>query len=116
MSTITLSVGALFNVFLLLMLGIFIFSTLATYFFGEVIEGEVIDEYQNFENFGTGFLYANVISTGEHWNELMYDLTKTPPDCEVNINCGSSYSPIYFIFEVMMISHIMLSLFILVII
>lgn len=42
MQTITLSVGALANVFLLLLLVLFIFSILAVFFFSELTEGEVI--------------------------------------------------------------------------
>jgi len=52
MQTITLSVGALFNVFLLLMLCLFIFAILAVFFFGELADGNVIDDFRNFKNFG----------------------------------------------------------------
>lgn len=52
MQTITLSVGALSNVFLLLMLVLFIFSILAVFFFSELNEGNVIDEFRNFNDFG----------------------------------------------------------------
>ena len=52
MQTITLSVGALANVFLLLMLVLFIFSILAVFFFSELSEGNVIDDFKNFSRFG----------------------------------------------------------------
>lgn len=48
MSTITLSVGALANVFLLLLLVLFIFSILAVFFFSGLSDGEVISEFRNF--------------------------------------------------------------------
>jgi len=52
MQTITLSVSALANVFLLLVLVLFIFSILAVFFFGNLNSGNVIDEYHNFNDFG----------------------------------------------------------------
>lgn len=52
MATITLSVGALMNVFALLMLVLFIFSILAIFFFSEIKEGVFINEYRNFSDFG----------------------------------------------------------------
>ena len=66
MSTITLSVGALFNVFLLLSLALFIFAILANFFFGTITEsaitvGGIIDSYHNFNNFGNAYLYVNLI-------------------------------------------------------
>jgi hypothetical protein len=39
MQTITMSIGPLMNVFLLLMLVLFIFSVLAVFFFGSITEG-----------------------------------------------------------------------------
>lgn len=52
MQTITLSVSALANVFLLLVLVLFIFSILAVFFFGNLNDGNVIDAYHNFNDFG----------------------------------------------------------------
>ena len=48
MQTITMSVGALANVFLLLLLVLFIFSVMAVFFFGNLSTGNVIGEYKNF--------------------------------------------------------------------
>jgi len=116
MQTITMSVGSLANVFLLLVLVLFIFSVLGVFFFQGLNSGEVIDEYKNFNNFGQSFLLLFAISTGEDWNKLMYDCVDTPPNCTPGDTCGSSLAPAYYIVFVMIVSNVMLNLFILVII
>ncbi len=116
MQTITLSVGALANVFLLLMLVLFIFSILAVFFFSELSEGNVIDDFKNFSRFGESFLFLFVIATGENWNMLMYDCNKTLPGCVPGKTCGTSFAPVFFIIFVLFVQNIMLNLFILVII
>lgn len=115
--TITMSVGALLNVFALLLLMLFMFSVLGVFFFNELSGGDVIDErYKNFKNFGSAYLLLFAISTGEDWNRLMYDCVDTKPDCEAGVTCGVSMAPVYFIMFIFFISHVMLNLFILVII
>jgi len=115
MSTITLSVGPLMNVFLLLLLALFIFARLAVFFFAEVRSGEFLGEYRNYETFGQSFLTLFVIATGENWNGLMYDCLNTPPDCEPGETCGTSLAPLFYIIFVIFIQNVMLNLFILVI-
>jgi hypothetical protein len=98
------------------MLVLFIFSILAVFFFSDLSEGNVIDEFRNFNNFGQSFLFLFVISTGENWNMVMYDCNKTPPGCELGKSCGTSWAPLFFIIFVLFVQNIMLNLFILVII
>lgn len=116
MQTITMSVGSLANVFLLLVLVLFIFSILGVFFFQDLNQGDIIGEYKNFNNFGQSFLLLFAISTGEDWNKLMYDCVDTPPECIPGQTCGSSLAPAYYIVFVMIVSNVMLNLFILVII
>jgi hypothetical protein len=116
MQTITLSVGSLANVFLLLLLVIFIFSVLAVFFFNNITSGVEISEYKNFTNFGQSFLFLFILSTGENWNYAMYDCIKTAPNCVENETCGTSYAPVFFVIFVLFVQNIMLNLFILVII
>ena len=52
LQTITFSMPSLMNVFALLMLIFFIFSVLGVFLFNKVKEGEILDEYMNFNNFG----------------------------------------------------------------
>ena len=111
-----MSISSLFNVFGLLVLILFMFSILGWFFFSELNEGDVIDAYKNFNNFGNGFLLLFAISTGEDWNRLMYDCLDTPPNCTPMKTCGSSYAPVYYIIFILFVTHVMLNLFILVII
>lgn len=96
------------------MLIYFIFSVLAVFLFGHITDGEIIDEYVNFNNFGYAMLILIRISTGEDWNGIMYDTMNTRDDCLPN-TCGSSYASIFYISFLMICSLVMLNLFILVI-
>ena len=43
---------------------------------------DIIDpEFKNFRRFGDGFLLLFAVSTGEAWNEIMYDCYLAPDDC-----------------------------------
>lgn len=112
--TITFSLPSLLNVLALLMLVFFIFSVLGVFLFGKVREGENIDEYMNFWNFGMAMIINLRCSTGEDWNRVVYDLNKTE-DCIKGSTCGSAFASIYFIMLIMVVSYVMLNLFILVI-
>jgi len=113
--TITFSLPQLFNVFALLMLLFFIFSVLGTFLFREVTEGDVIDSYTNFSNFGFAMLILMRISTGEDWNRIMYDLTRTGDDCIPEKTCGTQWAVLFFLAFIVLCSFVMLNLFILVI-
>lgn len=115
--TIMFSIPSLINVFLLLMLIFFMFSILGVFMFGDVMEGEVIDDMKNFNDFGNAFLLMFAVSTGEDWNKVMYDCSRTEAeDCIPDLTCGTTMSFIYFYGLILVCSHVMLNLFILVII
>lgn len=118
LQTIQFSIPSLGNVFILLLIVFFMFSVLGNSFFSQVKRGEVIDEWKNFGNFGHAFLLLFAISTGEDWNKIMFDCSRTPEEgCIVGETCGSSpISYWYFYIMVLFCSHVMLNLFILVII
>jgi hypothetical protein len=99
------------------MLIYFIFSILATFLFKSITEGAIIDENNNFQNFGMSMLLLIRISTGEDWNYIMKDTMNTEDDkCIPNKTCGSPWSPLFFFPYMMLCTFIMLNLFILVII
>ncbi|CDW88937.1 cation channel family protein [Stylonychia lemnae] len=114
-STIMFSLPPLLNVFSLLMIIFFIFSVLGVFLFNQVEKGNSIDgEYKNFKNFGLAMLTLFRISTGEDWNNVMYD-TMNPKNCAFKTDCVSSFAPIYFISFVLICSYVMLNLFVLII-
>lgn len=114
--TISFSIGPLSNVLGLIMIIFFMFSILGCFFFGDITEGDVIDDVRNFQDWYNSFLLLFSISTGEDWNRIMWDTTRTEEDgCVEGINCGAKAHIIYFLAFILIATHIMLNLFILVI-
>lgn len=71
------SIPSLTNVILLLLLMFFMFSILGNFLFAEVTRGEVIDDLKNFTKFDNAFLLLFAIATGEDWNKIMFDCSRT---------------------------------------
>ena len=113
--TIIFSVSNLLNVFLLLLLVFFIYAILGVFIFSDVKRGDVINDFVNFKNFGQAMLILLMIATGEDWNKIMFDTSRTPPDCIQGETCGTSIAPLYFISFIMICSFVLLNLFILII-
>lgn len=115
--TIMFSIPSLANVFGLLMLIFFMFAVSGNFLFGPVLQGDVIGELKNFGDFTSAFILMFAVSTGEDWNKIMFDCSRTEEDgCIKGQTCGSVFSFVYFIVLVVMCTHVMLNLFILVII
>jgi len=75
--TVQFSIPSLMNVFLLLCLIIFMFAILGNFIFYTITEGDVITEYKNYGNALNGFLFLFALSTGEDWNRVMFDCSRT---------------------------------------
>jgi hypothetical protein len=114
--TIIFSLSNLLNVLCLLLLVFFIYAVLGVFIFADIKRGDIIDEYRNFENFGQAMLVLLMVSTGEDWNKIMFDTSRTGDDCIPNETCGTSIAPLYFISFIMIVTFVLLNLFILVII
>lgn len=71
--TITFSLSSLANVFALLLLVFFIYSILGVFIFSDVREGQIINDYANFKDFGHAMMILLYIVTGEDWNRIMFD-------------------------------------------
>jgi len=113
------SIPALANVIILLILVYFMMAVLANFQLNNIIEGELIDpSYKNFRNGETSFILLFALSTGEDWNKVMFDCSRSAKDgCVENLNCGSpGFAFIFFPAMIVIISYVMLNLFILVII
>lgn len=117
LQTIMFSIPSLSNVFVLLMIIFFMFAIIGNELFKNVTTGEVISASKNFRTFEKAILLVLAVSTGEDWNVIMYDCSKTPADgCIVGRTCGSEYSFVYFNVLILVCTYVMLNLFILVII
>lgn len=117
--TIMFSIPSLANVFALLMLIFFMFAVAGNSLFREVREGEVIDELKNFGDFLSAFILLFAVSTGEDWNKIMFDCSRSKEDgCIEGRTCGSGAAASYGYFGALILfcTHVMLNLFILVII
>lgn len=115
--TIMFSIPSLANVFALLMLIFFMFAVAGNSLFREVRTGDVVDELKNFGNFLSAFILLFAVSTGEDWNKIMFDCSRTEADgCIQGETCGSGAAFAYFFLLILICTHVMLNLFILVII
>lgn len=63
------------------MLVYFMFSVLAVFLFKDITSGEIINEYKNFASFLPSLMFLFAVSTGENWNDLVFDCNVLPPNC-----------------------------------
>ena len=98
-----------------LFLILFIFAILAVFMFKDVRSGNVIEpNYTNFKNFANSLLILFRVSTGEDWNNIMYDCLHQE-NCREGTNCVNKFTPAFYIVFILVATYVMLNLFILVI-
>lgn len=90
LETLSLSLPSLINVGALVLLVFFIYSVLGVFLFSDVYTGNVVDEYNNFSNFGMAMVLLIRCSTGENWWIVMFDCSLVSPECTPGVNCGNS--------------------------
>ena len=78
--TIIFSIAQLTNVVLLLFIILFMFTVLAVELFGNITTGDVIADYKNFRNFHSSIILLVAMMTGEDWNRVMFDCSRTEAD------------------------------------
>ena len=115
MEIIQLCLPSVMNVFSLLLLIMFIYAILGSYMFHSVPPGNYISDFYNFNNFGSAMMLLMKISTGEDWNNFMFECTRTSNDCTSGLGCGDIYGYIYFVTFKVIITFVMLNLFVLVV-
>jgi len=113
--TLIFSLPSLLNVGALLILIYLMYAILGVYLFRNISTGEVIDEYNNFHNFGIAMLTIFRCSTGDEWFIIIFDLSHKPDGCEKTDTCGSIASIFYFLSFFLICNYLILSLFILII-
>lgn len=107
--TIQMSVTSLLNVASLLMLIFFMFSVLGVSLFQNVTESDDVytltaldPEYKNFKNWHNAFILIFVLSTGENWPLVMYDVSRTGDQCGPT-TCGNQLAILFFFAFVMVV-------------
>ena len=113
--TLSWSISALANVFLLMLIIFCIFAILGCYFYDGIIyekyksKFKYINEFYNVDNFYNSFLLTFRCTTGESWHNIMMELAFV--DLEV---VSEAYAYIYMIISNFVNSIIMLNLFLMV--
>lgn len=80
----------LFNLILILLMTLFIYSLVGCLLFNSVTQGKIVDDYINFGNVFYGMMTLFKCVTCDNWADIMLDFSKSPPDCIENVDCGSS--------------------------
>ncbi len=115
MEIIQLCLPSMMNVFSLLALVLFIYAVLGCYLFDDVTNGDAINDFYNFSNFGFAIILCLKISTGEDWNLFMFDCARTSTTCTAGVGCGNPMAYIYFLTFKLVVTFVMLNLFILIV-
>lgn len=89
LETLTLALTPLMNVGALVLLVFFIYSVLGVFLFSDVKQGFIINDLNNFSNFGMAMILMIRCSTGESWWMVMFDCNLSLPNCTAGVNCGS---------------------------
>lgn len=113
--TLIYALPSLMNVGALLILFYFIFSVLGVFLFGEIKQGLIIDEFNNFSNFGASLITLFRCSTGENWWMFMFDVMKTD-NCQKGVDCGTVVAPFFFIIYITATTFVMIQIFILILV
>ena len=95
--TIIFSLPSLGNVGALILLIFFVYSILGCFLFSDIIEGKIINNTNNFSNFGNSLITLFRVLTGEDWYKVMYDCIKGKTSvCQGNIYCEEGIKNIEF--------------------
>ncbi|KAG4062064.1 Sodium channel protein type 4 subunit alpha B [Phytophthora cactorum] len=81
LTTLYLALPGLSNVSSILLLLLFIYTTMGVQMFAKVGLGDNIDMHANFQSFGRGFLFMIRAATGESWDDCMHDFASSPEGC-----------------------------------
>ncbi|KAL4176852.1 hypothetical protein KRP22_001792 [Phytophthora ramorum] len=79
--TLYLAMPGLSNATSILVLMLFIYTTMGVQMFAKVALSDNIDAHANFQSFGRGFLLMIRAATGESWDYCMHDFAGTTQGC-----------------------------------
>ncbi|KAE9057974.1 hypothetical protein PF010_g31170, partial [Phytophthora fragariae] len=129
LSTLYISLPGLSNITSILVLILFVYSTMGVHLFAKVAMTSNIDAHANFQSFGRGFLFLLRAATGESWDHCMYDLASSTPgcvsdppydpdmcgfsnseDCKPLNGCGNPVAYVFFCSFTLIVAYVMLNL------
>uniref|UniRef100_A0A1I8JLI5 Sodium channel protein n=1 Tax=Macrostomum lignano TaxID=282301 RepID=A0A1I8JLI5_9PLAT len=107
------SLPALFNIGLLLVMIMFIYSIVGISFFSHVRHSSGIDEMFNFETFPSGMVVLFQLSTSAGWDSILDGLiNEKPPHCDPDkkphSDCGSFALAVLFLVSYLVISFLVI--------
>lgn len=105
------SLPPLFNVFLLLVVILFIYAIAGVQLFAYVINNGALNDYYNFHHMGNALQLLFVMATGELWTDIMHACMVRPPNC-ANTNCGIDTAPVYFITFMIVTRFVLINVFV----
>ena len=85
--TLILITPSILNLGTLYLLIFFIYAIIGVFFYKGVTNGNVVDEYNNFQNVFYAIVTLFRMVTGENWWFIMFDCTRAPPGCKDG--CGN---------------------------
>lgn len=77
-----MSLPALFNIVLVLLLFKVTFALFAMFNFAHTGRGGLIDDFFNFKTFGNSMISMFMVSVSGGWGGLLFPMMNTPPDCD----------------------------------
>lgn len=102
----------IFSIIVLLIIIFSIYAIIGCFLFGNITKGKVINKYINFNNFFNALVTLFTCSTFDNWSAIMVDCSN---NCiGEDINCGSSWSTIYFFSFIFLVGQILLNMIILI--
>lgn len=104
----------LLSIIILLIIIFFIYAITGCFLFGKVSNGQVINEYINFNNFFNALVTLFTCSTQDNWAAIMSDCSDICINQEIKDNCGSSWATIYFFSFIFLVGQILLNMIILI--
>jgi hypothetical protein len=126
LDSILIIIPSLVHISSLLVLILLIYSSLGISIFGTVKFGDYINENANFRSFSKSFLTLVRCLTGEDWNSMMIELTKSLEGCKNDqtfqeliqepLGCGTYLSYPFFISFILISYLIVLNLFVAVVV
>lgn len=109
LENLSFAIPSFLNVGGLLLLIFFFYAELGVFLFSDISHGEIIDEYNNFHNFGNALIIMFKCATGDEWFHIMFDVY-------VGRYGGGITAAIFFLTFFTLCSYIMINVFILIII
>ncbi|XP_037539055.1 sodium channel protein type 4 subunit alpha B [Nematolebias whitei] len=109
-----MSLPALLNIGLLFFLVTYTYAYVGMHIFGYMKKEAMIDDMFNFETFGNSMISMILVSTSSGWDGLLSPIMNTPPDCDLDTDCGSPMAGIafftsYILLYLMLVVHLFIA-------